>query len=71
MVEAVKVLPQELQEVIEIRTWNVKKLEGIKKKRELRAKVVPSIGINGKIVFGSGIPEQDELIAAIKEQISL
>lgn len=70
MVESVTVLPKEMQEVIEIRTWNVKELEGIKKKKELRARVVPSIAIDGEIVFQSGIPDQDALIAAINERLT-
>ena len=70
MVESVKVLPKKMQEIMQIRTWNVKQLEGIKKKKELRAKVVPSIAINGKMVFESGIPQRDELIAAINERLS-
>ncbi len=70
MVESVKVLPKEMQESMEIHIWDVKKLEGIKKKRELRARVVPSIGINGEIVFQSGIPQHDELIAAIRERLT-
>lgn len=70
MVEAVKVLPKKMQEVMEIRTWNVKELEGIRKKKELRARVVPSIAINGEVVFQSGIPDEDALIAAINERLS-
>ncbi len=69
MVEAVKVLPKEIQDVIEVNIWNVKQLEGIKKKRELRAKAVPSIAVNGRVLFQSGIPQNDELIAAISEQV--
>ena len=70
MVEAVKVLPKKMQEVMEIRIWNVKELEGIRKKKELRARVVPSIAINGEVVFQSGIPDEDALIAAINERLS-
>jgi hypothetical protein len=70
MVDSVKALPKEILEIIEIHIWNVKTLEGIKKKKQLRAKAVPSIGINGEIVFQAGIPQQDELIAAIREKIS-
>jgi indole-3-glycerol phosphate synthase len=71
MVEAVKVLPKEIQDVIEVNIWNVKQLEGIKKKKELRAKAVPSIAVDGIVVFQSGIPQHDELIAAIRERLSL
>lgn len=70
MVESVKVLPKEMQEIMEIGIWNVKELEGIRKKKELRARIVPSIGINGEIVFQSGIPDQDALLAAINERLS-
>jgi hypothetical protein len=70
MVESVKVLPKEIQDVIEVNIWNVKQLEGIKKKKELRAKAVPSIAVDGRVVFQSGIPQHDELIAAIRERIS-
>jgi hypothetical protein len=70
MVESVQVLPKEIQDVIEVNIWNVKQLEGIKKKKELRAKAVPSIAVDGRVVFQSGIPQHDELIAAIRERIS-
>jgi len=70
MVESVKILPKEIQDVIEVNIWNVKQLEGIKKKKELRAKAVPSIAVDGRVVFQSGIPPHDELIAAIRERIS-
>jgi hypothetical protein len=69
MVESVKVLPKEIQDVIEVHTWDVKKLEGIKKKKELRARIVPSIAVNGEVLFQSGIPQQDELSAAILERL--
>jgi hypothetical protein len=70
MVESVKVLPKEIQDGIEVHIWDVKKLEGIKKKKELRARAVPSIALNGEVVFQSGIPEHDELIAAIRERFT-
>jgi hypothetical protein len=70
MVESVKVLPKEIQDLIEVNIWNVKQLEGIKKKKELRAKTVPSIAVDGRVVFQSGIPQHDELIAAIRERLS-
>ena len=50
---------------IEVHTRDVRKLEGIKKKKELRARTVPSIAVNGEVLFQSGIPQQDELSAAI------
>ncbi len=70
MVQAVKVLPHEIQELIEVRLWNVKELQGIQRKKALRAKVVPSIAINEEVVFQSGIPQHDELLGAIRERLS-
>ena len=70
MVESVKVLPKEIQDVIEVNIWNVKQLEGIKKKKELGAKAVPSIAVDGRVMFQSGIPQHDELIATIRERVS-
>lgn len=65
MVDSVKALPKEIIERVDLRVWNVKKLEGIEKKKELGAKGVPSIAINREVVFQSGIPQEDELIEAI------
>ena len=68
MVESVKELPKEMQEMMDIRIWNVKKLEGIRKKKELGVRVVPSICLNGEAVFQSGIPQEDDLITAIRKR---
>jgi hypothetical protein len=32
--------------------------------------IFPSIAVDGRVVFQSGIPQHDELIAAIRERIS-
>ena len=71
MVQSVKVLPKEIQDVIEVRIWNVKELEGIKRKRELRARAVPSIAIDYEVVFQSGIPQHEELISAITKRLGI
>jgi hypothetical protein len=68
MVESVKVLPKEVQDLMNVSIWNVKELQGIIRKKELRAKVVPSIAINGEVIFQSGIPQHEELIMAIRER---
>jgi hypothetical protein len=70
MVESVKVLPKEIQDVVEVQIWNVKKLEGIKRKKELGARAIPSIAINGEVVFQSGVPQHEDLIRAIQERLS-
>ena len=69
MVQSVKVLPKEIQDVIEVRLWDVKTLEGIKRKKALGARAVPSIAINEEVVFQSGIPQHEELIIAIRERV--
>ena len=69
MVQSVKVLPKEIQECIEVRIWNVKELQGVKRKKEIGAKAVPSIAINEEVVFQSGIPQHEELIDAIRERL--
>jgi hypothetical protein len=70
MVESVKVLPKEIQDLVEVQIWNVRKLEGIKRKKELGARAVPSIAINGEVIFHSGIPQHEDLIRAIQERLS-
>jgi hypothetical protein len=70
MVQSVKVLPTEIQEVIEVHLWDVKTLDGIKRKKALGARAVPSIAINEEVVFQSGIPQHEELIDAIRERLS-
>lgn len=68
MVEAVKALPPEIQENIELRVWNVKTREGIRRKQELGARCIPGIAVDCEMVFESTIPPQEELIAAISRR---
>jgi len=70
MAESVKVLPPEIQDLIEVRIWNVKEPQGINRIKELGARVVPCIAINDEVVFQSGIPQEEELITAIRERLS-
>jgi hypothetical protein len=70
MVQSVKVLPKEIQEVIEVHLWDVKTLQGIKRKKALGARAVPSIALNEEVVFQSGIPQHEELIIAIRDRVS-
>ncbi len=50
-VESGKVLPKEVQGLMDVRIWNVKEFRGITRRKELRAQVVPAIAINGEVVF--------------------
>ena len=62
MMESMAAMPQEVQELIEYKEWSVKNKTGIGKFMELKGKVLPSIAIEGDIVFPSIIPQYEELI---------
>jgi len=68
MAETVKVLPQEISDIIEVYEWDMRTGEGIDRFREIKAKSLPSIAIDDQLVFESIIPTQNELIAAIMER---
>jgi hypothetical protein len=65
MIAAVKSLPQEVLDRIEYREWSLRTLEGATRFRELKAKSLPSVAIEGKLVFECSIPQEEELIAAV------
>jgi len=48
--------------MIEYSEWSIKNKEGIGKFMELKGKVLPSICIEGDLVFESIIPQYEELI---------
>ncbi|MDQ0285241.1 MULTISPECIES: hypothetical protein [Desulfofundulus] len=66
MAEAVKALPQEIKDIIEVHEWDMRTREGIKRFLELKAKSLPSIALDNELVFEAVIPPQEDLIAAIK-----
>ena len=65
MAESVKVLPQDIQEIIEVREWDMRTREGVQRFRELKAKSLPSVALDGDLVYESLIPMQEELIDEI------
>ena len=65
MVQAVRDLPQEIQAIVEIREWDMRTPDAIRLFKENRIKKLPSIAIEGKPLFESLIPDQEELIGAI------
>lgn len=65
MAESVKALPQDIQEIIEVREWDMRTREGIKRFMELKAKSLPSVALDSQLVFEAIIPMQEELIAEI------
>ncbi len=66
MAEAVKALPQEIQEIIEVHEWDMRTLEGNVRFRELQGKSLPSIALNGVLTYESEIPGQEILINDIR-----
>ncbi|OAT86139.1 hypothetical protein [Desulfotomaculum copahuensis] len=68
MAESVKALPEEIQQIIEAKEWDMRTREGIKRFQELKARSLPSIALNNQLVYEAIIPPQEELIAAILER---
>jgi hypothetical protein len=62
MMESIAALPTDIQEVIVYKEWSIKNKDGIGKFMELKGKVLPTICIEGDLVFQSIIPQYDELI---------
>jgi hypothetical protein len=71
MAEAVKALPQEIQDLIEVRDWDMRTREGVNRFRELKAKSLPSIALDEQLVYESLIPGQEELAEEIRRRWGL
>ncbi len=54
--------------MMEVREWDMRTREGIQRFRELRAKSLPSIALDGELVYESIIPGQEELSAEIERR---
>jgi hypothetical protein len=68
MAESVRALPVEILELADVREWDLRTREGIQRFRELRAKSLPSIALNGELVYESLIPMQEELCEEIRRR---
>ena len=68
MAESVKVLPHDIQEIIEVQEWDMRTREGVARFRELKAKSLPSVALDGELTYESIIPMQEELIAEIERR---
>jgi thiol-disulfide isomerase/thioredoxin len=67
MVEAVKKVAPQFEGVVEWREHAIKKMDAVTFMSSLMVKNIPTICIDGKIVFVSKIPPKGELIAAIQK----
>ena len=65
MVQAVRDLPPDIQEMIDIREWDMRTPDAVRLFKEKRIKKLPSIAIAGEPIFESLIPDQEDLISAI------
>ena len=68
MAESVRDLPEFLSEIMEVSEWDMRTREGVARFRELKAKILPSIAMDGDLVYESLIPPQEELIAEIQRR---
>ena len=67
MAESVKVLPEDIKAIIDVYEWDMRTREGVQRFRELKAKSLPSVALDGELVWESIIPMQEEIIAKIQE----
>jgi hypothetical protein len=51
--------------MIEAHEWDMRTHEGVRRWRELKARSLPAIAINGELVFQAMIPLREELIEEI------
>jgi hypothetical protein len=68
MAESVKVLPEDIQLLIDVREWDMRTREGVQRFRELKAKSLPSVALDEDLVYESLIPMQEELMAEIRRR---
>ncbi len=71
MAKSVQDLPKEIRQYIDVHEWDMRTLEGNRRFLELKAKSLPSIALNGELVYESLIPGQEELIAEITRRWKL
>ena len=68
MAESVKVLPDDIQGLIDVHEWDMRTREGVMRFRELKAKSLPSVALDGELVYESLIPMQEEMIDEIRRR---
>jgi len=71
MAKSVKDLPDETKNLIEIREWDMRTVEGNRRFRELKARSLPSIALDGELMYESLIPGQEELTGEIRRRWQL
>lgn len=54
--------------MMEVREWDMRTLEGVRRFKELRARSLPSVALDGDLVYEAIIPGQEELSAEIRRR---
>ena len=54
MAESVKVLPEDIQALMEVYEWDMRTREGVQRFRELKAKSLPSVALDDDFLFFDG-----------------
>jgi hypothetical protein len=65
MAQSVRDLPAELLDMIDVREWDMRTADAREYFMRKKVKKLPSIAIDGKLVFEALIPGRDALVAAI------
>jgi chemotaxis protein histidine kinase CheA len=65
MAKSVQELPTNIKDLVEIREWDMRTLEGNSRFMELRGRALPTIALEGRLAYESIIPGQEELVAEI------
>ncbi len=68
MAESVKVLPEDIKALIDVKEWDMRTREGVQRFKELKAKSLPSVALDEELVYESLIPMQEELIEEIRRR---
>jgi len=68
MAESVRALPQDIQNLIEVHQWDMRTRPGVQRFWDLKARSLPSVALDGQLVYEAIIPPQEELIEAIQKR---
>jgi hypothetical protein len=68
MAESVRVLPEDIQKLIDVHQWDMRTQSGVQRFRELKARSLPCVALDEELVYEAIIPSQEELIEAIQKQ---
>ena len=66
MAESVKVLPEAYQKMIDVFEWDLRTIEGVTRFKEIGARSLPSIAMDGTVIYASIIPGQEVLAKEVE-----